>query len=61
MLKTDRQSALLASAPGGFSQMGILADELGAEVFIVNMFQLARLIASVIILPLIVQLVAQSF
>lgn len=52
VLRIDPQTALLACAPGGVTQMGIVADELGAEVFVVNMFQLARLICAVLILPL---------
>ncbi len=53
---TDRQTALLACAPGGLAQMGIIADELGAQVFIVNVFQLARLITAVLILPFLARL-----
>ncbi len=53
-LMTDRQTALLACAPGGLAQMGIIADELGAQVFVVNVFQLARLITAVLILPLVI-------
>ncbi len=55
-LQTDRQTALLACAPGGLAQMGIIADELGAQVFVVNVFQLARMITAVLILPILIHL-----
>jgi membrane AbrB-like protein len=55
-LKTDLQTALLACAPGGLVQMGIIADELGAEVFVVNLFQLTRLVSAVILFPILVRL-----
>lgn len=57
LLRTDRRTALLACAPGGLTQMGIVADELGAQVFVVNMFQLARLICAVLILPFVMRLI----
>lgn len=53
-LHVDAQTALLACAPGGLTQMGIVADELGAQVFVVNVFQLARMICAVLILPMVV-------
>lgn len=56
LLRVDPQTALLACAPAGLSQMGIIADELGAEVFVVNMFQLARLVCAVLVLPLLFRL-----
>ncbi len=55
-LKTDLQTALLACAPGGLAQMGIIADELGAEVFVVNLFQLTRLVSAVLLLPILIRL-----
>ncbi|MBI4790580.1 MAG: AbrB family transcriptional regulator [Chloroflexi bacterium] len=58
MLRVDRQTALLACAPGGLVQMGIVADELGANVFVVNVFQLTRMICAVLVLPLLVHLFA---
>ena len=57
-IKTDRSTALLACAPAGVAQMGIVADELGAEVSIVNLFQLARLVSTVLLVPILVRLLA---
>lgn len=51
-LKIDLKTALLACAPGGLVQMGIIADEMGAEVFIVNLFQLARMVCAILALPI---------
>jgi membrane AbrB-like protein len=55
-LKTDMQTALLACAPGGLMQMGIIADEMGAEVLVVNLFQLTRLVSAVLLLPILMRL-----
>lgn len=54
----DVQTALLACAPAGLLQMGVIADELGALVFVVNIFQLARLICAVLVLPLLFHMLA---
>ena len=56
ILRIDMQTALLACAPAGVAQMGIIADEVGAIVPIVNMFQLVRLIAAILIFPFVIHL-----
>lgn len=51
-LGSDKSTALLACAPGGLTQMPIIADELGADITPVTMFQLARFVCSVVVLPI---------
>jgi hypothetical protein len=55
-LKVDVQTALLACAPGGLTQMAIVADELGAQTFVVSLFQLTRVVCVVLFTPIIVRL-----
>ncbi|MHB1415451.1 MAG: AbrB family transcriptional regulator [Chloroflexota bacterium] len=51
-LGSDKSTALLACAPGGLTQMPIIADELGADITPVTMFQLARFVCSIVVLPI---------
>ena len=51
-LHSDAQTALLACAPAGVTQMAVIAEELGAQVFVVSLFQLARLLAAILVLPM---------
>ena len=55
-LNLDIQTALLACAPGGLTQMAIIADELGAQTFVVSLFQLTRVVCVVLFTPIIVRL-----
>ena len=52
-LGTDACTALLACAPAGMTQMPIIADELGADLPRVTVFQLARFLCSVMVLPIV--------
>ena len=56
-LKLDAQTALLACSPGGLTQMAVIADELGAEPFTVGLFQLVRVLAVVLLMPVIFRLI----
>ncbi|MHB1131791.1 MAG: AbrB family transcriptional regulator [Chloroflexota bacterium] len=49
-------TALLACAPGGLTQMPLIADELGADLAQVTIFQLTRFIASIVLLPVLFRL-----
>jgi uncharacterized protein len=44
-------TALLACAPAGVTQMAVVADEIGADVLVVTLFQLTRLMVCVLVLP----------
>ncbi|MGI6603609.1 MAG: AbrB family transcriptional regulator [bacterium] len=52
----DNLTCLLASAPGGVTQFFILACELGADPLKVSLLQMARLLAILILLPLLLRL-----
>lgn len=52
----DTPTALLACSPAGLSQMAALSEELGAQTFIVSIFQLTRTLTVVLILPVIFRL-----
>lgn len=52
-LRLDAQTALLACAPGGLVQMGIIADELGAQTFVVSLFQFTRIVCVIVLAPLV--------
>lgn len=53
---SDTCTALLACAPAGLSQMAIIADEMGADMPQVTVFQLTRYLCSIIVLPIIFKL-----
>jgi hypothetical protein len=55
-LGTDTQTAVLACAPAGVIQMAIVADEVGADILTVTLFQLTRLICAVSVLPIVFRL-----
>ena len=55
-LGTGRSTALLACAPGGLTQMPIVADELGADLAQVTIFQLTRFVCSIVVLPVLFRL-----
>ncbi len=55
-LGLDEQTALLACSPAGLSQMAALSEELGAQTFIVSVFQLTRMLTVVLVLPIIFRL-----
>lgn len=54
-MRVDAETALLACAPGGLSLMPIIADELGAQTFIVSLFQLARIVLVILVMPILFQ------
>jgi uncharacterized protein len=49
-------TALLACAPGGLSQMPIVADAMGADMSKVTIFQLTRFLCSIVVLPVLFRL-----
>ena len=51
----DITTALLSSTPSGVSEMGILAVAMGANAGIVTIFQLARLLITLTVFPVIVE------
>jgi membrane AbrB-like protein len=55
-MRLDAETALLACAPGGLSLMPIIADELGAQTFVVSLFQLARIVLVILIMPIVFRL-----
>jgi hypothetical protein len=58
-LKVDHQTALLACSPAGTSQMVMLSEELGAQTFVVSLFQISRLTTVVLVMPFIFRLLLQ--
>lgn len=50
-LGVDAQTALLACAPAGLTQMVIVGDELGADTVVISLFQMARLMSVLLIFP----------
>jgi uncharacterized protein len=54
-LRVDAQTAMLACAPGGLTLMPAIADELGAQTFVVSLFQLARIVCVLLVMPIIFQ------
>jgi hypothetical protein len=55
-MRLDAETALLACAPGGLSLMPLIADELGAQTFVVSLFQLARIVLVILVMPIIFQI-----
>jgi membrane AbrB-like protein len=56
VLGLDARTALLACSPAGLTQMAALSEEMGAQTFIVSIFQLTRMLTVVLILPIIFRL-----
>ncbi|MDD2573663.1 MAG: AbrB family transcriptional regulator [Bacillota bacterium] len=52
---SDLTSTLLATTPGGISTMTIIAYEMGADTSVVLVFQFARLVAAISLLPLLIR------
>ncbi|MEW5720186.1 MAG: AbrB family transcriptional regulator [Chloroflexota bacterium] len=52
-MRLDAETAILGCAPGGLSVMPLIADELGAQTFIVSLFQLTRIVLVILVLPII--------
>jgi len=48
----DYSTCLLASSPGGLTQMSIIADEVGANPLLVSALHTTRLISILTVLPL---------
>lgn len=55
----DFVTSLLATSPGGLSQMVIMADELGADSLRIASMQLVRLLAIISILPHLINLITK--
>ena len=52
----NTQTALLACAPGGTTQMTSIADDLGADGVVVSLFHLTRVISVNLVLPVLYRL-----
>jgi len=55
--KIDIITALIATTPGGITGMSLIAYDLGADVSIVTSFHFVRLIALIIIYPIVMKLI----
>jgi membrane AbrB-like protein len=55
-LRVDACTAILACAPGGLSQMPLVAAEVGANMGSVTVFQLTRFLSSIVVLPVLFRL-----
>ena len=55
--KIDINTALIATAPGGITGMSLIASDLGADVSIVTSFHFVRVIAIIIIYPIVMKLI----
>ena len=49
----DLVTSLLVTAPGGVLPMSIMAEEMGADVVKVSIFQVVRIIALVLLAPVV--------
>ncbi len=52
-MRLDAGTAILGCAPSGLSLMPVIADELGAQTFIVSLFHLTRVVLVILVLPII--------
>lgn len=55
--KIDINTALLATSPGGITGMSLIASDLGADVSIVTSLHFVRVIAIIIIYPIVMKLI----
>ena len=55
VFQLDVATALLSAAPAGIAEMGILAVSLDGSVGIVSLFQLSRLVVTLIVFPVIIR------
>ena len=53
----DINTAIIATAPGGLTVMSLIAPDLGADVSIVTSLHFVRLIALIIIYPIVMKLI----
>ncbi|RQD67503.1 MAG: hypothetical protein D5S00_10255 [Tindallia sp. MSAO_Bac2] len=60
VFQIDVATALLSTAPAGIAEMGILAVSLNASVGIVSLFQLSRLMVTLIVFPIIISKLQQN-
>ncbi len=58
-LGVERLTALLGTAPGGISDMSLIALDMGAQTSTVMVMHLARLISVIIVVPWVVRLLVQ--
>lgn len=50
----DLCTALFATVPGGLTEMTILADDMGADIAVVSVFQISRLLFAICLFPLVI-------
>ena len=55
-MRLDAGTALLGCAPGGLTLMPVIADELGAQTFVVSLFQLVRVVIVILVMPITFQI-----
>ena len=60
VFQIDIATALLSTAPAGIAEMGILAVSLNASVGVVSLFQLSRLMVTLIVFPVIIGKLQQT-
>ncbi len=60
VFQIDIATALLSTAPAGIAEMGILAVSLNASVGVVSLFQLSRLMVTLIAFPIIIEKIQQT-
>lgn len=53
----DINTALVATSPGGLTEMSLIASDVGADVSVVTSLHFARILAVIIIYPIIIKLV----
>ena len=58
-MRVDAVTAILACTPGGLTVMPVLADELGAQTFVVSLFQFARIVLAILVMPIIFQILTK--
>ncbi|MDD4797767.1 MAG: AbrB family transcriptional regulator [Eubacteriales bacterium] len=60
LCRLNLATALFAAAPGGVSDMALIADELGADSATVSLLQLARLFAIILVYPPVFRAIAKK-
>lgn len=57
----DMATALLATAPGGLSDMALIASDMGADVSVVTVLQLLRLVSVISLFPFLTKFFCKHF
>ncbi len=56
----DLCTSLFAVVPGGITEMSVIADDMGADIAVVGLFQIARLLATLCLFPFIIARIMKS-